>query len=262
MSNTRAETARSSSSSPSSRISSASRLSISVQLVDGPHDVHARARVGREPLREPVHVGARVVEQAVGLERQPAAALLGDLDRDAVVLEQRDRHLAEPRLVVVGAAAVEERDACGRSPASCATAPSAGTSGPAKRGIGALWCRPTTLLGQQPQRAVGERPVRERGHRRPGLPGPRRPREDPVAQRHALRRLQRGACLRVDLGDVDALRADLGADPAAGAIVERRVRRRLVVDTEPLGLRAGVLRPGEQRRDRSRPGRTSRRSCT
>ena len=55
--------------------------------------------------------------------------------------------------------------------------------------------------------------------------------------------------LRVDLGDVDALRADLGADPAARAVVDRRVGRRLVLDAEALGLRAGVLRPGEQRRD-------------
>src|SRR5215213_5220373 len=57
------------------------------------------------------------------------------------------------------------------------------------------------------------------------------------------------ARLRVDLGDVDALWADLRADATTRAVVERGVGRRLVRDPEPLGLRPDVLRPREQRGD-------------
>ena len=215
----------------------------------GPHDVHARARERREPLREPVHVGPRVVEQPVGLEREAAAALLGHVDREPVVLEQRDRHLAEPRLVVVRPAAVEERDAPRRRRERLVLARPALERAAGEARHRRVAVQVEQALGEHAQRLVAERPVRQRRDRRPEPPGERRPRDDAVAQRHALRRLELRPRLRVDLRDVHALRAHLGADPAAGAVVERRVGRRALVGAEALRLRPRVLRPREQRGD-------------
>ena len=149
----------------------------------GPDDVDAVAGVRREPLREPVDVAARVVEQPVGLQRQAAAALLGDVDREAVVLEQRDGHLAEPRLVVVRPAAVEEGDAPRPRRAARASCAQRWNVRPAKRGIGASRWMPMT-------RSTAARSSRLRSDQLasgaagvPSRPASVGPREDAVAQR-------------------------------------------------------------------------------
>ena len=134
--------------------------------------------------------------------------------------------------------------------ASCACAPSAGRCGPAKRGIGASRWIPIVCSAASRSSAVAQRPVRDRRRRA----CPRRPASVGRASSRSRSgtpfvRLERRPRLRVDLGDVDALRADLRADAAARAVVQRRVGRRLVADAEALGLRPDVLRPREQRRD-------------
>ena len=60
----------------------------------------------------------------------------------------------------------------------------------------------------------------------PRRPGQRRARDQAVAQRDAPVGLHQRPRLGVDLRDLHALRADLGADAAARAVVERAVRRR------------------------------------
>src|SRR5436309_3380473 len=70
----------------------------------------AVAHVGRERPGQPQHHLARIVEQAARLQRQAAAVLLWHLHLETVVLEDRDDLLALPRLVVLGAAAVEVDD--------------------------------------------------------------------------------------------------------------------------------------------------------
>src|SRR5262249_26980654 len=67
--------------------------------------------------------------------------------------------------------------------------------------------------------------------------------------RDATLLLQRGAGLRVDLGDLHALRADLRADAAAGAVVDGGVGRAPAA-AESLALRTGVLRAREEGRGR------------
>ncbi len=92
----------------------------------GGHDVVAGARVGGQLRGQAAHVAARVGEDAVALERQPAAALLGNDHLEAVVLEHRDGLLGGQRLVVVGAAAVEVDDGALRAGRVRRTAPLAG----------------------------------------------------------------------------------------------------------------------------------------
>ena len=96
----------------------------------------------------------------------------------------------------------------------------------------------------------------------PSRPTTRRARDQLLAQRDALALAQRALRLRVDLRDVDALRADLGADAAARAVVDRGVGR-------PARRRCGSARPAGRRTSargtaasRSRTGTRSRRSCT
>ena len=92
------------------RISCASRLSMRPQLVEFETIGNPASRVRREPIDEPSHVGARRGEVAVRLQRESAAVLLRHDHAKAVVLENRHDHLADARLVVVGAAAVEIDD--------------------------------------------------------------------------------------------------------------------------------------------------------
>ena len=66
--------------------------------------------MSRECPGEPQHDLARILEQAAGLQRQATAVLFGDDDLEAVVLEDLDELLALPRLVILGAAAVEVDD--------------------------------------------------------------------------------------------------------------------------------------------------------
>ena len=105
------------------------------------------------------------------------------------------------------------------------------------------------LLPQRAERRETEGEVGQWRHRGARSTEPRRPGDDPIAKRDALLALELVTRLRVDLGDLHPLRAGHRADPAAGAIVDRSVDRGLVEDPVALGLRTGVLRPREQRRD-------------
>ena len=138
---------------------------------------------------------------------------------------------------------------CAAARASGASSPRPGTSGPRSAASGASRCSPIvfspisrTSLLRSVQLASGATGV------------PARPAQvgRAMIRSRSLKPvllLEPRARLRVDLGDVDALRADLRADPAARAVVDGRVGRRLVGDPEALGLRPGVLRAREQRRD-------------
>ena len=218
------------------------RLALEHQRAAGrrPDDVDALARVWREPLGEPVHDGARVVEHAVGLERQPAAVLLRDLDRDPVVLEQRDGHRAEVGLVVVRAAAVEERHLARQRGRRVLLRP--GLERPAREARhGRVAVQPDGLLADQPQRAC----CAASSWRAAPPACPARPAQvgRAMIRSRSLKPvllLEPRARLRVDLGDVDALRADLGADPAARAVVDRARRstaRRRPGSARPAGRR-------------------------
>jgi hypothetical protein len=125
------------------------------------HDHRVVARGRGEVADQPAHVRPRVVEQPVGLQRQAAAVLLGDVDGEAVVGEHGDSHLAEARLVVVRPAAVEVHDAAlgGRRavPARpCLERP------PGEHRHRRVAVDPDGLLDQEPERAVAQRPVRDR----------------------------------------------------------------------------------------------------
>ena len=193
---------------------------------------------------------------------RPQQSCLGTIDLEAVVLEDRHDLLPLPRLVVLGAAAVEVDDLApgGRArvvlePAR--EAPARRTWEPPRRdGYLAVFC---------PRTRSGRKPIVKLASGATGVPA----RPSQVGRVMIRSRsgtpfwlLELVARLRVDLGDLHPLRAGHRADPAAGAIVDRRVDRRLVGDPVALGLRTGVLRPREQRRARSRPGTASRRSCT
>ena len=209
------------------------------------------ARARRELAREPPHVAARVVEHAVGLQRQPAAVLPG-------ARRPRSRCARAARRSSRRAAARSSscRSRGSRRPASSRAgerwrlAPSPGTCARRTCGIAASRWMPTTFSTSD--RAAGgcaassSRAARRACRARPATVGRA---EQLVAQLDARRaRCSSRARLRVDLRDVHALRAHLRADAAARAVVDRGVGRRLVGDAEALGLRADVLRPREQRR--------------
>jgi hypothetical protein len=196
---------------------------------------------------EAQHDLAGVVEQTAGLQWQAAAVLLGDHHLEAVVLEDRHHLLALPRLVVLGAAAVEVDDLAARArtrPIPCP--PGEAPSGELRRRRVAMDAQ--RLLGEHARRAQSQRQVGQRRHRRAGPPQPCRPGDDPVAQRDALLALELVAGLGVDLGDLDPLGADLRADPAPRAVVDREIDRRFIGNPVSLGLGAGVLRSRKQRR--------------
>ena len=193
----------------------------------GGDDVQPRAGGGLEALGHLLGVDARLLEEAVGLQRQPAALLAArDVDGEAVVLEDRHELLAEVGLLPVGAAGVE----VGHAP---------------RGGRGLVLLRPALegapgegrqrrvavdadrLLDRHPQRLDLQRLVGDRRRRRRELAQPVRVAEHAVAQLDPVALLQAGARLAVDLGDVDALRAHLGADAAARAVVQRGVGRLL-----------------------------------
>ena len=99
-----------------------------------------------EPVREPLRHPARVVEQAARLQRQPAAVLLGHDHLEAVVLEHRDDALALPRLVVLGAAAMEVDERGVADLQGCVRLRAQREKRrPAKRGAGASRCTPSVF---------------------------------------------------------------------------------------------------------------------
>src|SRR4051794_20380173 len=210
-------------------------------------DDRAVGERARQPRREPADVRARVVEHPVGLQRQPAAVLLGHVDREAVVGEHRDRHLAQARLVVADAAAVEVDDPLLRRRRPVLARPRLeGAPGELRHRRVAVDAH--RLLDEHPDRLVAQRPVGDRRGRRAEPAEDGRAGDEPLAQRDPVALAQARLRARVDLRDVDAVRADLRADPAARAVVERGVGHRLA-GAEALGLRPDVLRPREQRRD-------------
>src|ERR671937_605262 len=108
-----------------------------------------------------------------------------------------------------------------------------------------------------PRSAAAVRSYERRAHarRRGGAAGcgasswraARRARDELVAERDPALLPQPRAGTRVDLGDLDPLRAHLRADPAARAVVERDVGR-AAAEAVALGLGADVLRAGEEGR--------------
>ena len=230
----------------------------------GGDDVVPGPRVGRELRGQAAHVAAGGLVLAVALQRQAAAALLGDDHLEPVVLE----HLRSPSRRCPArrswrAAVEEDHLALGRGRvrrlAPAAGAVLEGAARPPRHRRLAVDAQ--DLLQQQAERAEARRPVGDRPTGAPIHARQRRARDQPVAQRHAALLRQLGLGLGVDLGDLHALRADLGADAAARAVVER-VRRRW-------RRRRGSARPGARRtwgRGRAgwppRPGSRSRRSCT
>ena len=88
------------------------RLSLQHEATAGRvrHDGQSRARVRGQVSDEASHIGACRREIAVRLQGKTAAVLLGNDHLEAVVLEDRDHHLAEDRFVVIGAATVEVDD--------------------------------------------------------------------------------------------------------------------------------------------------------
>ena len=165
----------------------------------------------------------------------PQQPCLGHLDLAAVALEQLDGLLRRVGLVLVGAAAVEVGDALapagGRRACLRAQRWNVRPANFGQRGVAVDARR--SFSASAPQRPVAQRPVgdrrdrrAERGRARSGA------RDQPVAQREAGRASRSSrARLRVDLGDVDALRADLRADAAARAVVERGVGATLLAGT-------------------------------
>ena len=170
--------------------------------------------------------------------------------------------LALPRLVVLGAAAVEVDDLAPGRRSSCGPSPSARsagrrTSAPARRGGPPASFSPSTRSGRKPSVKLASGATGRPGAAEPGRPG-----DDPVAQGQSLLALELVARLRVDLGDLHPLRADHRADPASRAVVDRRIDRRLAGDAVALGLRDRRTSAPGTAASRSRPGTGSRRSCT
>ena len=241
MSKTRPETTRSSSSSSIPRISSASRLSISVQLVDVPTMSTPSRAYGASRLASRCTTGRASSNMPLDWSGSPQQSCLGTstamplCSSSATVISPRSR------LVVVRAAAVEERDLARQRRASGASCAQPWNVRPAKRGIGASRCSPSALLADQPAAACcaasSSRAAPPASPARPAQVGRAMIRSRSLKP---VSLLQPRARLRVDLGDVDALRADLGADPAARAVVDRGVGRRLVG-------RRGSARPAARR---------------
>ena len=70
-------------------------------------------------------------------------------------------------------------------------------------------------LGDDAGRPGLQRRVRDRRHRRPEAAEHGWARDQPVSEPYALSLLDGAAAMRVELGDLHALGADLGADAAA-----------------------------------------------
>ena len=238
---------RSGSSTPST--SWPSRLSISPQLVEvativAPFFACGARRATR--FRRYLRAG---VEVAVGLQRQPAAALRRHDHPVAVVLEHlRPSSCRAADRCCWPRSRGSRRPCPSGSAAGGACAPTTGTcerrirAAAASRWMPRVFSSPTRNGLISSDRLASGAIGRDRAPRAPWAG------DHLVAQRHALLGLHLGPGLGVDLGDVHVLRADLGADAAARAVVERGVDRVLGA-AKPLALRAGVLRAGKQRRD-------------
>src|SRR5207245_8186403 len=96
-------------------------------------------------------------------------------------------------------------------------------------------------------RSVRERPVEDRGERGAQPAGEAGSRDRLVPKWDASLLPHRGPGPRVDLSDLHALRADLRADTAAGAVIKRGIGR-VSVGSEPFGLWPNVFGAGKQGR--------------
>ena len=209
----------------SSRISSASRLSISVQLVDVADDVDARARERRQRCAP---AGARTLRASsnrpLDCSGSPQQSCLGTSTAKPLCSSSATVISPSSRLVVVRAAAVEVGDLAPGRRARGACAPSAGTSARRTSAPGASRWMPTSFSTSDAA-AAGCRASSSRSARPASRAGPASVGRAIMRSRSVTPfwRLSLRARLRVDLGDVHALRAHLRADAAAGAVVERRV---------------------------------------
>ena len=152
------------------RISRASRLSISVQLValptmsvSGSPSCGASARASFS-----THL-ARVVEQAVRLERQAAAVLLGDDRPRSRCARGPGRPSRPPRARSTRSRSRGSRRSCDRSAGSWCCFAQREKRRPANLG-GARRGGSEQLLGEDARRAELDREIRERRDRRAGRP--------------------------------------------------------------------------------------------
>ena len=202
---------------------------------------------GPQLVDQPAHGGARLLEQAVALLGEAAAALLGNDHLVAQVLQHLDGLLRRVHLEVAARAAVEVHQRAARPRLRGRGAllqPLVQRLAPGRR-HGGIAVDTHHLLHGDTRQLVVQHGVGDGRHRRHRLAHEHGLSDHLVAHRHALLGLHDGASQRVQLRDVDALRADHAARAAAGAVVDGVVHRLVVA--EPLGLGAHELRPGEQR---------------
>ena len=201
------------------------------------------ARRAAQLAGQPGGVGAGGGEVPVGLQRQPAAALPGDVHSQPLVLEHGDDHPAEAGFEVVGAAAVEVDDPVLRRTARVAARPLL-EGARRHRGDRGLAVDAEGELQRNTHERGAHGPVEERAYR-PAEPAHHvGSSQQLVAQGDAALLLELGPGTRVDLGDPDVLGTDPAADPAAGAVVHRPVGREGTM-AEALLLRPDGLGPGE-----------------
>ena len=204
------------------RISRASRFSISLQLVELPTMSCPSRDVGSEVARQTQHVPCA---------SRRTARWTGAADRSSPAWDVTLKPLCSRTATIFSPSLAARSTRC-RSRGSrrpCATcfglrracAPTVEKCRPANVGIGASRWTPRVFSLSDRASAGCERPVGDGRRRRAEPPEPGRARDDSVAQRHALLALELVARLRVDLGDLHSLRADLRADPAARAVVDR-----------------------------------------
>ncbi len=208
---------------------------------------------GQAEARQPGHVAPvialRGVELAVGEHGQAAAVLGRDQHLVAVGFQDHHRGLADEGLVVLGGAAVEVDHLLLRAQPAMTGAFHPGAEGAlgAPAGQGRFPGDAHHFFRQHPAHRVVEGQVGQVGGEAPGLAQELVSAQEAVAQGDALLRHHLGPGLGVDLRDAHARGADLVADPAAGAVVHRVVRRvGLAVLPEALGLGPGVLGAGEE----------------
>ncbi len=210
--------ARSSSSMP--RMSRASRLSIRPQLVElattmCPSRTYGTSR--STSARVCSRAGSNAPFDCSGRPQQPCGR---DDHLEPVVLEHRDRHAGDAGLVVVGRAAVEVHDRARRRGRPRVP------PGPrlerlrGEVGQGRVTVEAERGLEEAPHGAGVHGRVRD-GRDRPCHPAEqRRAGDQAVAVGHPPVGLHLGPGAGVDLGDVDSLRAHLGADAAPRAVVQ------------------------------------------
>jgi hypothetical protein len=190
----------------------------------------------------------------VGLQRKAAADLARQVDVDAERLEDTDRHFAEPRLIMLGAASMKEGDAPPRGRILRGWCRLAKVRSPAAQRL-AIDNRSGAERATPKARSANARNTEEPSASRPGaargastwparlaLPKPNR-----ATSRKAGAELGFGE--DVHLGDRDAVRADAAADSASGTLTRWQDRWS---KPRPFGNGLPAVPPPSARSDPSR----------